>query len=361
MFSLGRSGDVLESYLQSLAKLKENVLVRCFNFIYFQTLFRNYHDLIEAKLDCDSGKLLSYNTQPFCNSLSDALNNIDELEAQLHVLESWFEMPSIQHSFYPDELDRVSEDAQCLIEIVQQFQAALRSVVSKQSLDSGLDSVCPQQLDSAPSNTPMAVDQQRPQQIPRDGALSEFAVSAECQNSASLGTPPKQIKQRQRIQDQGMQQQTAAVAGHVSCDRPFGQDIPDLGNLGQDMTASDSVLPPSQMQSSGMPPFTTMAPATATVVGYGHGLQPQSRIPASLRSALEMASCAADPALPYPQTPSSHSSFGATTVGSEPLPSDSMNVDLPAEKTHGMHLQQQLRHPHPSDYQFHPNMPGEYT
>ncbi|VDK47574.1 unnamed protein product [Dibothriocephalus latus] len=144
------------------------------------------------------------------------------METQLHVLESWFEMPSIQHSFYPDELDRVSEDAQGLIEIVQQFQAALRSVVSKQSLDSGIDNVCPQQLESTPSNAPAPVPQQRPQQIPVDASLSDFAASAECQNPASLGTPPKQIKQRQRIQhqDQGVPQQPPVAPSHLPCDRP---------------------------------------------------------------------------------------------------------------------------------------------
>nr|VZI40732.1 unnamed protein product [Spirometra erinaceieuropaei] len=300
MFSLIRSNDILEFYLQSLAKLKGSVLA----------LFRDYHDLIEAKLDCDSGKILSYNTQPFCNSISDALNSVDELETQLHVLESWFEMPNIQHSFYPDELDRISEDALGLIEIVQQFQTALRSVVSKQSLDSDLASGCSKQLDSTPSSASVPVHQQRSQQMLVDGGLSDFPSPSECQNSASLGTPPKQVKQCQRIehQDQGMQQQTATATVHVPRDRPYGQDMPDLSNFGQDVTVPDSVIPQPHIQSSAVSPFTTLP--SATVVNYRHGFQHQSRMAASLRGALDIAPCAADPAPPYPQTPSSHSSFG---------------------------------------------------
>lgn len=59
----------------------------------------------------------------------EALNGVDELETQLQGLESWIQLPIAANISSSDNLDRISDDSQRLVDMLQQFQSALRSAV----------------------------------------------------------------------------------------------------------------------------------------------------------------------------------------------------------------------------------------
>ncbi|VDD76024.1 unnamed protein product [Mesocestoides corti] len=77
---------------------------------------------------------LAVNSQSFNNSVIEALNRCDELETQLQGFESWIDLPIINPSDPSANFDEVSDDAQRLVDILQQVQSALLSAVSNEAL-----------------------------------------------------------------------------------------------------------------------------------------------------------------------------------------------------------------------------------
>lgn len=68
----------------------------------------------------------------------DALNRCDEIEVQLLNFESWIDLPIVNLTDSTTNFDEVSDDAQRLVDIVQQIQSALLSAVSDESLKDAL-------------------------------------------------------------------------------------------------------------------------------------------------------------------------------------------------------------------------------
>ncbi|VUZ45610.1 unnamed protein product [Hymenolepis diminuta] len=118
----------LTVYTKSVDKLRENL----------KTLYSNYYHLCSEKYECEGGDRLSVNSQNFNKSLIDALNRCDEIEIQLLNFESWIDLPIVNTTDTSTNFDEVSDDAQHLVDIVQQVQSALLSSVSDSALKDAL-------------------------------------------------------------------------------------------------------------------------------------------------------------------------------------------------------------------------------
>lgn len=105
---------------------------------------------------------LAINSQTFNRCLMDALNRCDELEVQLLNFESWIDLPIVNTTDTSTNFDEVSDDAQHLVDIVQQVQSALLSAVSDPALK---DALPRRQLIDAPKY-------EHPQKISQSAKLS---------------------------------------------------------------------------------------------------------------------------------------------------------------------------------------------
>ncbi|KAM7540150.1 hypothetical protein Aperf_G00000027238 [Anoplocephala perfoliata] len=115
-----------------MASGEKGVLERCSK----RTL--NYYQLSSEKYECEGGDRLAINTQTFNRCLTEALNRCDELEVQLLNFESWIDLPIVNTTDTSTNFDEVSDDAQHLVDIVQQVQSALLSAVSDPALKDAL-------------------------------------------------------------------------------------------------------------------------------------------------------------------------------------------------------------------------------
>nr|CDS30153.1 expressed conserved protein [Hymenolepis microstoma] len=165
----------LTVYTKSVDKLRENI----------KALFLNYYQLCSEKYECDGGDRLTVNSQNFNRSLLEALNRCDELEVQLMNFESWIDLPILNTTDNPNNFDDISNDAQHLVDIIQQIQSALLSAVS----DSSLKDALPERrlMESFKHDSSLRVQQpsHRPQMIPKP----QYQPQPEITELASIPTP----------------------------------------------------------------------------------------------------------------------------------------------------------------------------